>query len=271
MRASIAGKLLDKTRELNKQAGLPPRSDFHIVDVKPIDTHKCLALIAFDRSAGEPTAAQVCDWVDYKGQGTIHAAGASLSLHLVESAVSCIITKHAPTRPLTDAGMMRTLTANSYIDDSTNYVWQVVESGTQKFLVRNDGTDVGQVVQAMVERKNGRRDASFDIVKQAAPIVTIGDHVKFFNNGATDYGRVTAINGNNVSIACGGKTCSVDRHAIYVVVERGEGEIKSEKNQLEDYYTKAFGSPEFAQKLTDKLSKDEHNLGEGFSGGKPST
>lgn len=259
----IHEKLLDRFASMAEAKNLPPRSDMYIADMQEIDPLKCTALIGYDaHTAGAPTLSQLERFVEATFHGKVHAQTSTASLHEPHSAVSVCLTMHTDARPVTDATVMRRITATAYQDDSTGSIWQVVDNGQQKMLIRRVDENIADIVAARLSRPDGRRTASFGQVKQAAPMLTKGDTVRFFDGTMPVIGKVSSINGDKVTVSVGSASHAVDRSAVFNVVERADAQLSNEQNTLEDYYARAFGNSDFAKQLTRKLNQQEHPTGE---------
>jgi hypothetical protein len=165
---------------------------------------------------------------------------------------------------------MRRITGNAYMDDSTASIWQVYDDGTQKFLIRRADKGIEEVVGS--PERISRKQARFDEIKTAAAMLTIGDTVRFWDGTLPVIGKVTSLSTDDVGISVNGKSHKVPREAVFNIVERSEGQLSSEKGTLRDYYARAFGNQEFADRLTSKLNQQaEGGLGgdTGFSGTTP--
>jgi hypothetical protein len=264
MRDRINSKLLDRLGKQVEARNLPPRSDMFISDVEYIDPMKCNVLIGYDAHvAGAPTLSQIERFVEATFNGKIHAQSTTAMLHEPEEAVSVLLTLHADTRPITDATVMRRMLASAYMDDATGSIWQVADTGTHKILVRQSDEDISQIVKARVQRRS-RKQASFGRVRQAAPMVSAGDKVRYFDGVIPQIGTVSSVSDKKVTI--NGK--SFPRESVFNVVERSEGVLTDEKNVLQDYWTRAVGNAEWAKAFTRQLNQQSESLSTdtGFSG-----
>lgn len=270
-RDRIHTKLLERLGEKVEEQNLPPRSDMFVADVQAIDSMKCNLLVGYDAHvAGAPTLSQIERFVEGRWHGRVHAQSATARLHEGEEAVSILLTIHADTRPVTDATVMRRITGNAYMDDATASIWQVYDDGTQKFLVRRADISIEEVVGS--PERISRKQARFDEIKTAAAMLTTGDTVRFWDGTMPMLGKVTSLSTDGVGISANGKGYSVAREAVFNIVERSEGQLSSEKATLRDYYARAFGNQEFADRLTKQLNQQsEGGLGgdTGFSGTTP--
>ena len=266
MQERIHGKIIDRLAAVVEEKNLPPRSDMHIVDMREIDAMKCNALIGYEGHIGaEPTLSQVERFVEATFHGKIHAQSATAQLHPADNAVSVCLTMHADTRPVFDATVMKRVAGNGYFDTSTGYIWQVRDDGNKKFLVRQSDENIADLVEAKMSR-NTRKDANFAKVRQAAPMLTKGDRVRFFDGTLPMNGEVKSLSPDTATISANGKSYTVARDAVFNVVQRADSFVSTDKKDLNDYFARAFGNKEFADQMTNKMSRDTDEGDPGFEG-----
>tara|TARA_R100000656_G_scaffold104176_1_gene76103 strand:- start:133014 stop:133835 length:822 start_codon:yes stop_codon:yes gene_type:complete len=253
--SNFQAKVFSRFAEKVADSNLPPRSDMFLVDMREIDAMKCNALIAYEPGMGSvPTLGQLERYVEATFNGRVHAQSNTASVHEGSNAVSVMLTLHHDSRPVTDAVNMRRITASSYMDDQTGHLWQVVSNDTNKFMIRRTNENISDIVAAKLDRR-GRKSASFDKVRQAAPLLSSGDTVRFFDGVLPQVGKITSMNGDDVSISSGGKSHTVPRESVFNIVERSESKVSDEKSILRDYWERAVGNSSFADKLTRKLNQ----------------
>lgn len=262
--ASIHGKLLDRLGEKVSEQNLPPRSDMQIVDMRTIDPLKCNVLVAYERHVGTPpTLSQLERFVAATFSGKVVAQTTTAQIHEADSAISVCLTMNCETRPVTDATVMSRVAGNGYFDESTGHIWQVVDNGVQKHLIRRTDENIADIVQARMERAS-RKHATFSRVRQAAPMLTVGDKVRYYDGTMPCIGTISSISADTVSV--GGR--AVPRESVFNVVERSSKAVSEDKNLMEDYWSRAVGNPDWARKLTRKMNREEADMGKdtGFSG-----
>jgi len=260
MRNRVNAKILDRLGEKVAENNLPPRSDMQIVDVREIDPLKCNVLIAFERHMGEaPTLSQLERFVAATFHNKVVAQTQTAQLHEADAAISVCLTMNVDTRPVTDATVMRRMTASSYFDDSTGHVWQVVDNGMSKHLIRRTDENIADIVMARMERSS-RKSASFARVRQAAPMLAEGDTVRFYDGTMPMVGKVTSLRDTEVTVSANSKSYTVPRESVFNVVERSQSAVGDDKNLLEDYWSRAVGNPDWARKFTRKLNREEDSM-----------
>ncbi len=264
----IHGKLLDRLGEKVAEQNLPPRSDMQIVDMRPIDPLKCNVLIAFERHVGTPpTLSQLERFVSATFHNKVVAQTQTAQLHEADSAISVCLTMNVDTRPVTDATVMRRVAGNGYFDEATGHIWQVVDNGVQKHLIRRTDENIADIVQARMERAS-RKHATFSRVRQAAPMLTDGDTVRFYDGTMPMVGKITSLRETEVTVSANGKSYTVPKESVFNVVERSTSAVGDDKSLLEDYWARAVGNPDFARKLTKRMNRDEESMSKdtGWSG-----
>jgi len=253
---AIMNKIMDRVSAKLQTAGLSYRSDMQITDTLPIDSRKCKIALTYDTLCGVPTVAQVEKFIEATFNGKLHAQSASVQLHEAQSACSLLCTLHTSSRPLTDASSMVRMAQGTYLDEGSNTVWNVVEDNDTKYLVRQAEENINDIIETRKVRTS-RFDAKFDGLKTAAPLACVGDQVKFMSaDNLTQLGEVLKINDNTAVIKANGIDNKIDRHSIIEIVERAASNLQDEKNLLEDFFAKAYGSEEFAKELTNKISTE---------------
>ncbi len=257
----ISNKILKKLSERSKDAGLPPRSDLYISDTYPIDDIKCRVMLSYNKQLGEPSVAEIEEYIKHSFHNKIHAQTQSVRMHSAECGASLICTLNVETRPLNDATSLQRVTANSYVDPQTSALWCVVNDGQHKYLMRKSSENISELVEARKQFIN-RKEARFDNVKMGAPIPAVGDHVKFMSpDNVLLYGEITKINDPYVTIKANGGSVRIDRQSVIQIVDHSSAKTNEEKDKLRDYFAKAFGNPELADKLTSTISEEKSGLG----------
>lgn len=258
----MSNRILERLAAKSASAGLTARSDMYISDVQRIDHSKCRVLVGYSKQVGSvPTLAQVEQYFQHTFGNKVVAQLSSAQAHEAESAISLMVTLNTPTRPMSDLNDMIRVSTNSYMDENTKHLWHVVDTGSVKYLARQTEENVAEIVEARRARTS-KKEARFETLKTAAPIVNAGDTVKFMSpQNVIMMGEVSSISDAKATIRANGGSFSVDRQAILQVVERASKSIQSEKNILEDYFAKAYGDASFAKQLTSKVPQDVHGLG----------
>lgn len=265
---SVHDRLLDRLGEKVIEKNLPPRSDMQVVDMREIDALKCNVLVAYETHVGTPpTLGQLERFVAATFNGKVVAQTATAQLHEADSAISVCLTMNCDTRPVTDATVMRRMAVNGYFDESTGHVWQVVDTGTAKHLIRRTDENIADIVQARMERAS-RKHATFSRVRQAAPMLTSGDTVRFYDGTVPVVGKITSLSDDKATISANGKSYSIARESVFNVVERASSTVSEDKGLMEDYWARATGNADFARKLTKKMNREESEMSKdtGWSG-----
>jgi len=255
---SSSNRMLEKLAAKTAAAGLPARSDMYVADVQRIDNTKCRVMVGYNTQSGAtPTVAQLENFFEYAFGNKVVAQTSSAEAHIRESAISVMATLNVPTRAYSDINDMIRVSSNSFMDENTHNLWQVVDTGSVKYLSRQSDEDVADIVEAR-KAKNGKREARFENVRTAAPMALAGDQVKFMSpQNVIMLGEVSSISEAKAVIKANGSSYSIDRHAILQIVERSGSNLKSEKSDLQDYFATAFGDAGFAKELTKDMANDD--------------
>lgn len=246
----------------SSEKGLPARSDLYVADHHDMDSTKCRLLLGYSSELGTPSMRNVEDFVEYTFNGKIHTKNETAQLHKAESAVSVICTLHTSTRSLSDSSSLRKIAGDTFADDNTGHLWRVVSDGSQKFLMRQTTENIADIVAARHEKHLSRNATTFNNIKIGAPIPLVGDQVKFMSpDNVILFGEVVKLSDESAIIKANGSDIKVDRHAILEITDRSKKEIADEKDMLKDFFTKAYGSPEFAAELSSKTNKEKDGIG----------
>lgn len=95
-------------------------------------------------------------------------------------------------------------------------------------------------------------------------MLTVGDKIRFYDGTMPMIGTISSISGDTVSV--GGK--SVPKESVFNVVERSSTAVGDDKSIMNDYFTRAYGNSDFANKLTKDMNSETGTMGTdtGFSG-----
>jgi hypothetical protein len=261
MPLKLNDNVFDKLSQRLAAKGLSTRGDIKITDVLPIDRIKCKVAVTYDSSCSTPTIAQVEEWVQDTFNGKVRVQTSTLQSHKANNACSFLATINAESRSLADSKDMQRLAGNAYMDTNTGSVWSVVDDGNVKYLVRQAEENISDIITTRIMRTS-KNDAKFASLKTAAPIVQTGDQVKYMStDNIIQFGEISHISGDKVSISANGGSDKIDIHSIIEVTDRSSSNLQSEKGILEDYFAKAYGDPAFAKELTKEISS-EKGLGE---------
>lgn len=235
------------------------RSDLYVCDVHRIDRHKCAALIAYADGVPTPKMDDLFAFIQHTFDGKVIPQVTTAKLHPEDNAVSVVLTANLATRPATDSSTMRRIAANLFAEDRTASLWSLVDSNGRKYLVRNSEEDIAAIV-AEAQRRNLRNPSlSLASVKTAAPIIGVGDVVKFFNaSNVLMSGTVASIAGDNVTIRVqpSDEEITVSRYAVAEVIQQAPDAQAKSKAQLEDFFARIYGDREMAQQLTTRDVND---------------
>ncbi len=247
---SIRDRIAEKVQQRSVAAGLSQRSDLFVSDHQPITPRQCKLLIGYAEGMEVPSIKNVENYIQNTYGNKLTAQTASMKSFPESHAVSVVVTLQEPTRSLADASEMVRVSANSYMDPNTDNLWEVVDNGNAKFLVRQSADDISAIVEARKTMRSSRKEAKFSTLKQAAPMLSVGDHVQFLSGqGVVLRGEITSISGNRVTISANKQSHTVDKGAVFGVDERSQKAVKEDKAILEDYWSKAFGDRAYGKKL----------------------
>ena len=259
----------ERVAELNAERNIPDRSDLRLTDVQAIDELKCKVLLAFSPGTDVPSMDELEKYVEHTWNNKVTAQTSTALVHKEENAISVLVTANTATRVISDADSMTRVMEGMYRDSATDNLWVVADNGSNRFLMRKPEAAISDIIG--IPERTSRKQASFSRIVTAAPLITTGDKVRFWDGVMPSIGNVTSVssNGDKVSISCGGKSFSVSPAAVFNIVDRGESQIRDEKDAMKDYFTKAFPGS-YGEILTRKLNREDGSLGSDSGFGKES-
>lgn len=240
------------------------RSDIAILDFEGINGGKDSGqvLLSYNKSAGALTTAQVEEFFLATYGNKVKPSLASIKIHhegnYTCASLVCNLLRN--TRPISDATEMTRLNPHTYIEASTDSVWDVVsDQDGRRFMIKQSDDNLGDLIE--MKRERAMRSApKLANMKEALCHCEIGDTVKFYDNGIIGFGQIVQeSNGDKiVTIKTSTGTCKVDYRAIIDIIQRAPRTISEEKDILQDYFSRAYGDSDFAKELTRTLVIEEN-------------
>lgn len=267
--------LANLNRRLSQQIG--HRVDLSVADYRAESGSIAHVLIAFDKRQGRPRRDEVVAYVNRHFEGRVAAHPDSIVAYETPStrpgAVGVVVFKpehRISARVLTTdsesyVGIDNTnpLRANRVMHTISAEVWNVQrdETGEAITIVRQEGEDVNAILQARQRRQQSVNTVSAGInfnminVEASGSLVEVGDTVTYFCDGQVKTGCVQECMINAGETFCrilseNGEVDTVQRGFIQTVVSRNPVSEEMEREDMEDYYSRAYGNREYADRLT---------------------
>jgi hypothetical protein len=144
---------------------------------------------------------------------------------------------------------------NARYMDEDKTIWEVLSRDGQRYLARAEKDDLDEILRL---RQSKERTATIHHRVRLSDIVTAGihdlepgDHVRFSYDGVLQQGEVTKSGTETVTIKANGQSLTVDVMSVVDVVEKSPKAKAEQDRFLRDFFEKAYGSKEFADKLVD--------------------
>lgn len=259
---SLDDRVFDHLEATASAHGEPKRSDLRMVDHLRVGANQAQVLIQYDILRGAPTISEVDDWFSHRLARKAHLVRGSIVSYRNEPSVTCVASLTRGTRPLSDSSKMHNFTLGAYKDMDSGTVWEVQmgDDGVQ-YLVARVTEDLDEVFRRQTQRPIDKRVASTlkDLFRTAARVYNVGDTVSFVDGDNVLRGEVTSCSGNTCTVKASGGSRSIDCGQIVDVVRVAVQNINDQRNELDDYYAKAYGDKGYAEELTHTMSKDMGN------------
>jgi len=254
----VVASLADKM-----SASIGHRADLEIGDVRKIDGKTAHFLLAF-ASDRPPTSADLNEFFlkRYNAQVVPYAATAKVWLdHKVVTVVAGILNITREYEDIKRSKMVPVIAGYSYLDVPMQETYAVQERGGKKVLVKKVKDDIMAIVSA---RKAAMQDATFSTpatktfahLAKASGLMRFladpekGDMVRCMNDDKTFDGEVLSSSDEEVKVKSSeGGSVTIPKQAVLEVLKKGSDSQADRLKAQEDYYSKAYGSPEYGKEL----------------------
>jgi len=231
------------------------RGDMHLSDYKISTANTAKILLAYDGDLGNITGDDIRSWVNKSFGGKLTPLMSTARVHQEDGAVSLFVEKYAQKRPLGDAeeeGMIR-VASNRMIDKFAE-VWEVREADSgERYLARLVKDDIEELLKERRARMLVKeRSASFASLRTAGVVhLYSGDRVRYYDGRRVGKGEVMSVMPQAVKIkADTGMMVDVDSEAVLDILARSPQHQEMKREREREYYERAFGDAEYANKLT---------------------
>jgi len=251
-------RLLDKL-EHKISASVGHRVDLQFADARRINRNSAHFMLAYNESV--PSSPEITDFFSRKFDFKITPFLSTAKVYKDKKVVTIIAQVLNLTREVTDikSNKMRPVIQGAvYLDVDLNETWNIEDREDGKVLVRNVKDDIMALVQArkksMLDSRAEKTFASFsqaDLLKYLTNLEK-GDQVRVLVDDKVVDAEVVAVSDAQVKVKTKKGVTNVDRQSIVDVVAKSADKEDKMLNDAEDYFTEAFGDPEYAKQLTTK-------------------
>lgn len=245
----------------NKLAGKIQEQVGHRVDMSVTDSLKCsptAARFMIEFEGRQPSTAEVSDFFIRQFGGKVIPDMSTAKVSPADSVLVVVANMVSINRPIDDAKKMKTVIAGyTYFDENLQDTWEVKKVNGQPVLARKLKDDISAIVEARRKRmEQVGSKKTFASVQATSKLIRMiahvekGDIVKAYYMGKTlDSAEVVEASSDRIKLKHNNETYLVERPAILEVQVKANVENES---QLVEYYSKAYGDPEYAKKMVGK-------------------
>jgi hypothetical protein len=234
------------------------RVDITLADTKKIN--KTTAQFLLEYAGNIPTSEEISDYFIRAFNAKITPFMTTAKVFEDQKAVMVVAQILNITRDVDDIKtrkMVPVIAGAVYLDVPLDETWEVSERNGKKVLCRKVKDDIMAIISA---RRNAMMDPTSKIsfaslslgstLNKYIGLVGTGDVVKAFIDDKVKEVEVTAADKEKIEVKdADGKKVRVNREQIVEIMKKATDRGADQAKYLEDYYTKAYGDPEFAKKL----------------------
>jgi hypothetical protein len=243
-------------QKINNSVG--HRADLQLADVRKISKTAAHFMIAYHQDKA-PTADDITRFFinKFEAKVTPHISTAKVyGNEKVVTVVAGILNVSRDIEDIQRSGLKAVIAGVQYLDVPLQETYDVVERNGKKVLVRKVKDDIMAIVSA---RRNAMMDSSStktfasvatgNSLDRYLAILDKGDVVKALIDDKVVECEVTAAAEGEVKVRCGGKMLSISRGEVLEIVRKASSVEKAREGALQDYYSKAYGDPNYAKSL----------------------
>jgi len=250
----------------------PFRGDFVVADYRVLDADgkSAKVLLQYDSEAyGTPSKEDVIATMTYlyktkdDGRPRIIVDAETVKAHTQHDVVSCVVSIPAIRRPYSDAKRfnMKPIVANTvFLGENMSDTWAVAKTDNSVFLERVEKDDIEKILKERNKAHSFRSYASSKSVTLArventrgTDIYSNGDLVKCSQGGQIKTGEILGLSDMGAHVRFkDGSQVTVNASNLLGLVQAAEEMKTFNKEQLKDYYRKAYG---YGEAELDKLTQ----------------
>jgi len=274
MSKNIPNDIISKFNERINQRVASTRSgrfDLRLSDYEVLDDRDATILVTYENNMGFPKRSQLDEWVTSSFNGQMILDIESTRIHSDVNAVVAMVHKNEIKRPVEHTANMIVVSKSRYMDDD-QAIWEVrSDNNGGRYLVRVAKDDIEAILH---ERQVSERTASIhrrvrlsDIRTAGITDLEVGDRIAYMGiGGILQRGEITHVSdemvhvrapGNSTTATSSGPGDKVNINKVIYVYEKSPKSKKAQDSALIAFFTKAYGSAEFARKLVTLKGSDK--------------
>ena len=252
-------RLLDRL-EHKINASVGHRDDLQFADARRINRNTARFMLAYS-DENPPSSSEITDFFSRKFDFKVTPFLSTAKVYDNKRCVTVVAQVLSLTREISDIKqrkMVPVIQGAVYLDVALKETWEVENREGNKVLVRNVKDDIMALVQArkksMLDSRTQQTFASFsqaDLLKYLA-LLEKGDQVRVLVDDKVVDAEVVAVTDAEVKVKTKGGLKTLPRQSVVDVVSKSQATEDEMLNDAEDYFTEAFGDPDYAKKLASK-------------------
>jgi preprotein translocase subunit YajC len=229
------------------------RFDLKLWDHAVVGPHQAKLLIGFNEGMGVPKRSDIDQYVIATFGGQMRTVMESIRHHNADgNLITASVIKVPQVCPKEYASSMVRTGAKTYMDEK-NQVWEMHNTDDGTFLARREKENIDEI---LAEKERQTKTAAIHHRHRLANLKTagmtdpnVGDHVSVLYEGGLQYGKVTAVGEETVTVSLNGTVVKLPWTSIVEVTELSPAAQKEHEKFLVDFFTRAYGDEGFAKKL----------------------
>lgn len=252
-------RLLDRL-EHKISASVGHRVDLQFADARRINRNTAHFMLAYS-DGDAPKSQEITDFFSRKFDFKITPFLSTARIYKAQGCVTVVAQILNLTREIKDIrtrNMVPVITGAVYLDVDLQETWGVEDREGVKVLVREVKDDIMALVQARKKSMlDSRSTATFASLTQSdllkyLTLLEKGDQVRVLVDDKVVDAEVVAVSDAQIKVKTKGGLKTLPRQSVVDVVAKSPSKEDERLSDAEDYFTEAFGDPEYAKELTSK-------------------
>ena len=252
--------MLDRL-EQKINASVGHRADLQYSDARRINRNTAHFMLAYSGDKA-PSSQDIGDFFARKFDYKLTPFLSTARVYDTQKVVTVVAQILSITREIEDIkrqNMVPVIQGAVYLDVPLEETWQVEDREGRKVLVRRVKDDIMALVQArkksMLDSSSDKTFASIargDTLLKFLALLEKGDQVRVMMDDKIVDAEVVAVTESEVKVRTKGGMKTLPRQSVVDVVARSPEKQAMSLDEQKQYYTDAFGDPEYAEQLTTK-------------------
>ena len=242
-------------------ASVGHRADLLFSDARRINKNTANFMLAYSADK-PPTSNDIGDFFARKFDFKLTPFLSTARVYEREKVVTIVAQILSITREIEDIkrrGMVPVILGAVYLDVPLEETWQVENREGRKVLVRKVKDDIMALVQArkksMLDATTQKTFASIargDTLLKFLALLEKGDQVRVLMDDKIVDAEVVAVTDSEVKVKTKSGLSTLPRQSVVDVIGRSPEKEAERLKQNENYYTDAYGDPDYAKQLSSK-------------------